>query len=140
MCNFYRRFIPKAAQTQALLNALISSSKKNDKTPIIWSEVTKKAFEDCKQSLSNATMLAFQSPNCQLSISVDASDIAIGAVVQQLTTDGWQPLSFFSRKLTPAEINYSVYDRELLAAYAAIRHFVTSLKGGLLYYLLTTSL
>ncbi|KAG8190957.1 hypothetical protein JTE90_010821 [Oedothorax gibbosus] len=41
----------------------------------------------------------------------------------QVVEDELQPLSFFSRKLSPAEKNYSAYDRELLAAYASIKHF-----------------
>lgn len=129
MCNFYRRFLPHAAREQAPLNGLIKSHKKNDKTPVEWTESTIKGFEKCKQSLSNATLLSFQSPNCRLSIACDASDTAIGAVVQQNTNNGWQPLGFFSRKLTDAELNYSVYDRELLACYSGIRQFNHMVEG-----------
>ena len=35
----------------------------------------------------------------------------------------------FSRKLKPAEVRYSTYDRELLAIYAALRHFKYFLEG-----------
>ena len=41
----------------------------------------------------------------------------------------WKPVAFFSRKLRPAEQNYSAFDRELLAAYLAIRHFRYFLEG-----------
>jgi cleavage and polyadenylation specificity factor subunit 1 len=37
--------------------------------------------------------------------------------------DVWQPLTFFSRKLSPAQQKYSAYDRELLAIYEAVRYF-----------------
>jgi hypothetical protein len=37
--------------------------------------------------------------------------------------NGWQPLSFFSAKLSPTEARYSAFDRELLAAYLAVRYF-----------------
>lgn len=129
MFNFYRRFVPNAAQSQAPLNDLAKSCKKRDKTPIIWNDDSKKAFADCKQALAKATLLAFQKPDSQLSLMVDASDVAIGAVVQQHTNVGWQPIAFFSRKLTAAETKYSVYDRELLAAYAAIKHFRHCIEG-----------
>ena len=36
----------------------------------------------------------------------------------------WVPIAFFSRILTTAEQKYSAFDRELLAAYSAIRHFL----------------
>lgn len=129
MCNFYRRCLPNIAHIQAPLNVLASSKKKNDKTHIQWSAVAVKAFEDIKLSLANAALLAFPSPNSEISVMVDASDVAIGAVVQQRFENGWQPLSFKSRKLTSAEKNYSVYDRELLAIYDAIKHDRHFLEG-----------
>ena len=39
------------------------------------------------------------------------------------------PIPFFSRKLNKAELNYSAYDRELLAIRASIRHFQHFLEG-----------
>ena len=59
----------------------------------------------------------------------DASDTAVGAVLQQYTRGSWRPISFFSRKLSPAENRYSTFDRELLAVYLAIRHFRHHLEG-----------
>jgi hypothetical protein len=35
----------------------------------------------------------------------------------------WQPLAFFSRKLLLTEMLYSTFDRELFAAFSAIKHF-----------------
>ena len=43
------------------------------------------------------------------------------------------PISFFSKKLTPAELNYSAFDRELLAAYLAVRHFQYFVEGGVFH-------
>ena len=59
----------------------------------------------------------------------DASDTAVGAVLQQHIEGTWHPISFFSHKLTPAETRYSTFDRELLAVYLAIRHFRHFLEG-----------
>jgi hypothetical protein len=47
----------------------------------------------------------------------------VAGVLQQLTTNGSQPLAFFSAKLAPTEQKYSTFNRELLAAYLAVRHF-----------------
>ena len=51
----------------------------------------------------------------------DASDHAVGAVLQQQVEGAWKPISYFSRKLTPSEQRYSTFDRELLAVYLAIK-------------------
>ena len=55
------------------------------------------------------------------------SDTAVG-VLQQNVDGTWCPIAFFSRTMTPAETHYSTLDRELLAAYLAIKHFRHSWK------------
>ena len=63
-------------------------------------------------------------PFVPTSIMTDASDTAVGAVLQQQIDGDWQPIAYFSKKLRPAEIRYSTFDRELLGIYLAIKHFV----------------
>ncbi|GBL73846.1 Transposon Ty3-I Gag-Pol polyprotein [Araneus ventricosus] len=72
---------------------------------------------------SEATVLYHPSVNATLAIVVDASDNAVGAALQQQVTTGCQPLAFYSKSLSPAQRRYSAYDRELLAAYMAIKYF-----------------
>ncbi|GBN92670.1 Retrovirus-related Pol polyprotein from transposon 297 [Araneus ventricosus] len=107
--TFQRRFAPNAARTQAVLNAYLKGAKKNDKTPITWTEEAKNAFEKCKHDLAEATVLYHV--NATLAIVVDASDNAVGAALQQQVTTGWQPLAFYSKSLSPAQRRYSAYDR-----------------------------
>jgi len=52
-----------------------------------------------------------------------ASDVAMGAVVEQRTQQGLQSLGFLSKKLSPAQKKYSPYDRELLTIYSAVKPF-----------------
>ena len=59
----------------------------------------------------------------------DASDTAVGAVLQQQIDGDWQPIAYFSKKLRPAETRYSTFDRELLAIYLAIKHFRHFVEG-----------
>lgn len=123
MLNFYRRFVPRAAHLQAPLNALLAGPKVKGSHPITWTPELSTAFENCKASLSKAVLLSHPDPTAELSIATDASDVAIGAVLQQKKDEQWQPLAFFSRKLSPAQTKYSPYDRELLAVYEAIKYF-----------------
>jgi len=49
-------------------------------------------------------------------IEADASDYALGAVLSQKGPDGKvHPVAYHSRKLTLAEMNYEIHDKELLA-------------------------
>ncbi|CAK1590060.1 unnamed protein product [Parnassius mnemosyne] len=120
--NFYRRFLPNSAQAQAPLNNLLTGAVKGRQT-ITLTDKEIKAFEDCKRSLSNAALLAHPDCEAKLALVTDASDVAIGVILQQLKGGAWQPLAFFSRRLRPTQQRYSPYDRELLAIYEAIKYF-----------------
>lgn len=123
MVNFYRRFLPETAHIQEPLNAMLKGPKAKGNSPVSWTSDADVAFLRLKESLAHATMLAHPVAGAPLSVTTDASDFAIGAVLQQLVDDMWQPLAFFSRTLTPTQRNWSTYDRELFATYAAIKRF-----------------
>ena len=87
------------------------------------------AFNRLKLSLAEAALLHHPVSGAQLSLHTDASATAVGAVLQQRVRGWIQPLAFFSKKLNPAQLNYSTFDRELLAVYLAIQHFRDMLYG-----------
>lgn len=103
MLNYYRRFLPKAAHIQVPLLECTAGNKKKDKSQIDWTPERLKAFTECKDQLANAALLAHPSTDAPLCLMVDASDTAIGGVVNQYKNNCWQPLAFFSRKLSSAE-------------------------------------
>ena len=123
MMNFYRRFIPHASSVQGPLNALLAGPKVKSTHPVTPTPEVLKAIDDCKCSLARATLLVHPDPHADIAVHTDASDSAIGAVLQQKAKGVWQPIAFFSRKLSNAQKKYSPYDRELLAIYEAIKHF-----------------
>ena len=53
-------------------------------------------------------------------METDASDLAIGACWMQEYNSRWHPVVYMSRKLSPAEQNYDIYNKELLAIVAAL--------------------
>ena len=123
-----------------LLNSLLTEANEgqNRLSPesnfkLHWTENANVAFTESKQILANATLLVRPQPSAPLNITCDASDFAVGGVLQQCIDNVWQPLSFFSKKLSPAETCYSAFDRELLAVYATIRHFRHNLEGREFY-------
>jgi cleavage and polyadenylation specificity factor subunit 1 len=123
MLNFYRRFLPQAAATQAPLHDVLSGPRVKGSHPIAWTPELHKAFEECKASLPRATLLSQPEPTAQLALVTDSSISAMGGVLQQRVGNALQPLVFFSKKLNPAQQKYSAYDRELLAVYEAVKHF-----------------
>ena len=128
MTNYYRRFVRGAA---SILKPLTDATRGpgGRHTPLVWSEEMGRAFSSAKTALARAATLSHPVEGAELSLAVDVSNVHVGGVLQQREAGAWRPLSFFSRKLNPAETRYSTFDRELLACVAAIRHFRFLLEG-----------
>ena len=122
MVNFFHRFVPQCAQILTPLNSMLKTTPSNSRI-LQWTLEATAAFQDIKNALADASLLVHPKPDAPVKLMTDASDIAIGAVLQQYLNDKWCPLAYFSKKLTPTEQKYSTYDRELLEVYCAIRHF-----------------
>ena len=58
-------------------------------------------FENCKSALANATLLLHSQCDAQTSVTSDASDQDIWAVLEPFIDHEWRPIAFFSRKLKP---------------------------------------
>ena len=126
--NFYRRFIPNAGGLMAPLQC-ISSPKKTSRQKLTWGPEAEKAFQTVKDTLANSTMLAFPTTGTEISLLVDASTFAVGAVLQQKVEGHQFPLGFFSRALSLTQQNYSTFDRELLGIFLAIKYFRYFVEG-----------
>ena len=130
MFSFYRQHVPHYAEIveplQTLLNDSQPSRTSNSTidTPLRWEPFHDDALILLKNKLSERTMLHYLSPDGTLTLTTDASDRAIGEVLHDNRTDGTNvPLAFFSRKLSVAERNYSVFDKKISAIFAATQKF-----------------
>ena len=129
LINFYHRFIPGCAKILEPLNSLLTSSTEH----LSWDDTNTQAFSAIKEALASATLLVHPKPNALTSLTTDASDFAVGAVLQQYLDRQWQPIAFFSKKLKPSETRCSTFDRELLAIYLSIKHIRYFLEGRTFY-------
>ena len=102
LVNFYHRFIPQCATILTPLNSLLKSTPTNSHT-VQWTPAATTAFQEIKNTLANATLLVHPKPDAPVNVMTDASNVAIGAVLQQCLGGKWCPLSYFSRKLSPTE-------------------------------------
>jgi transposase InsO family protein len=119
LANFYRRFVKNYSKIATPLTALL---KKN--TKFIWSKAAQSAFDELKSRLMSDPILHHFDPAKACVIEPDASDYALGAVCSQYDDNGHlHPIAYYSRKLLPAEINYQIYDKELLAIVSAFKHW-----------------
>ena len=121
MIQFYCRFIPDCAEILSPLYSLLSTGARM--THLLWSPETENCFLKAKQAMEKATVLAHLNYEANLELISDASDSAVGAVLQQISNGLRQPLAFWSKALTHSQRSWSCFERELFACYAAIKHF-----------------
>ena len=121
--NFYRRFIRDYSK---IVRPLTELTKKDQ--PFLWTPECQKAFDTLKKRFTEEPILQIPDPEKPFQIECDASKVATGAVLRQQGEDGlWHPCAYLSKSFTPAERNYQIYDRELLAIVRALeawRHFL----------------
>ena len=124
--NFYRKFINKYS---SLASPLTSLTRKIAKFG--WSPETEAAFRSLKQAFTTAPILQHFQPSQPLTLEADASDFALGCILSQPSANGdLHPICFYSKKFTPAELNYPIYDKELLAVVAAFKQWRVYLEGA----------
>ena len=125
--NFYRRFIQKYSQIARPLHNLTGKN-----VPFVWNEKCQSAFDPLKSSFTSAPILAHFDPENPIVLETDGSEYAIAGILSQVNhfTNELHPIAFYSRSMQPAELNYDIYDKELLAIYESFRHWRAYLEGA----------
>ncbi|CAM4349732.1 unnamed protein product [Leuciscus chuanchicus] len=125
--NFYRRFIRNFSQVAAPLSALTSV-----KSSFKWSESAQRAFDQLKHLFTTAPILVTPDVSKQFIVEVDASEVGVGGVLSQRSDSDNKvhPCAYFSHRLSSAERNYDVGDRELLAIRLALAQWRQWLEGS----------
>lgn len=119
LSGWYRRFILNFADVTHPITEILSKKKKFE-----WTPAADEAFRKIKHLLTTAPVLKNPDFSKKFYIHCDASDFGIGAVLVQLDEErNENPIAFMSRKLNSAQRNYSVTEKECLAAIEAIERF-----------------
>ncbi|XP_044721598.1 reverse transcriptase (RNA-dependent DNA polymerase) domain-containing protein [Hirsutella rhossiliensis] len=134
--NYYRQFIPRFSNIAAPLTAL---TKKD--AVFAWSKECDKAFEELKALLTSAPVLAQWDPDRETIVETDSSGYVTGGALSQKGDDGiMRPVAFFSKKNAPAECNYPIHDKELLAIIRCLEHWDAELRSVKSFTVLTDHL
>lgn len=123
--NFYRRFIRDFSKVAAPLTDLTKKDAKFE-----WSDGADQAFEKLKGMFVKAPVLMQFDPDRETILECDSSGYVVGGILSQYDDSGvLRPCAFFSQKNTPAECNYEIYDKELLAIVKCIREWSPELRS-----------
>ncbi|MBW0579596.1 hypothetical protein O181_119311 [Austropuccinia psidii MF-1] len=126
--NFYLCFIKIYSKK---ISSLTSFLKKDSRFPL--NEEALRQFHQLKEAFTISPILAHFDPSLPTIVETDESDYALGAVLSQISDSGKHPISFDSRKLLPAELNYEIHDKELPGIVWALkcwRAFLISLSSS----------
>lgn len=126
--NFYRRFIKNFSSVAEPLSALTKKSARS----FMWTEKANQAFNKLKRLFTSAPILTLPDPELPFVVEVDASDVGVGAVLSQRARvdNKLHPCAYLSRRLTAAERNYDIGNRELLAVKVALEEWRHWLEGA----------
>ena len=125
-CNFYRRFVKDYSQVAQPLFDLTHKT-----TPWTWSAECNHAFRTLQQTMTTSPVLALPNYDRAFTLITDASDYTTGTILEQNNALGRShPVAYYSKSLQPAERNYEIHDKELLAIIRALKHFRHYLQGN----------
>ena len=60
-------------------------------------------------------------PNLLTVIKTDISDFALSIYLVQKYLNRWHLVTYYSYKMTPLELNYNIYNKELLGIVAVLK-------------------
>ena len=118
--NYYRDMWKGRSGILTPLSSMTSKEAKWN-----WTKECQQAFDKIKQLVSRETLLSYPDFNKPFEIHTDASKVQLGAVISQNN----KPIAFYSRKLNPAQINYTTTERELLSIVETLKEFRNILLG-----------
>ena len=132
--NFYRRFVFKYSKIATPLTRLLRKG-----IPFHFDTSAQEAFLALKKAFTSAPVLAHFDPCRVIVVETDASDFAIAGVLLQVDDNKFlRPIAFYSRKLTDSELNYEIYNKEMLAIVTCIQEWRSYLEGSTLPFTVYT--
>ncbi|GFO40140.1 nectin-3 isoform b [Plakobranchus ocellatus] len=139
LLNFYISFIPNFSDITRPLTELV---RKDLPDRVVSSDECQTAFKTICSLLSSDPILVFPDMDSPFVVRTDAPDYGVGAVLLQPRDDVLMPCRYASKKLSPAEMNYSSIERECLAIVYAVNQtsFTSSWLFGILSYKQITNL
>ena len=82
-----------------------------------------------KHLVTSAPVLRYYERSRPTVLETDSSDYVNGGVLSQADDEGvLHPVAFYSKNMVPAECNYEIYDKELLAIVRYLEHWRPELE------------
>ena len=86
-----------------------------------WQKEQKTLFKELKKLFTVKLILKIYTLNLPTVVEIDILDFILGVYLVQKYLDGWHPVIYYSYKMTPPELNYNIYNKELLGIVAVLK-------------------
>ena len=78
-------------------------------------------FKELKELFTAELILKIYILSLPTVVKTNILDFALGIYLVQRHPDGWHLVVYYSRKMTPLELNYNIYNKELLGIVAVLK-------------------
>ena len=94
-------------------------TKKNE----LWKQQKeqKTLFKKLKELFTAELILKIYMPSLLTVVEIDVLDFILGIYLVQKYLDRWHLVTYYSRKMTPLELNYNIYNKKLLGIVAVLK-------------------
>ncbi len=122
--NFYRRFIKNFSK---LVKSFTQLTRKN--TSFVWNKICVQAFDNLKKQVSSVSVLCHFNLKRQAILKIDALNYVKDEILSQYDDEKiLHSMTFYSKSIIFAEINYHIYDKKLLIIIWCFEHWRLELK------------
>ncbi len=122
--NFYHRFIKNFLK---LVKSFTQLTRKN--TSFVWNEICVQAFDNLKKQVSSISVLRHFDLKWQAILKIDALNYVKDEILSQYDDEKvLHSMTFYSKSMILAEINYHIYDKKLLVIIQCFEHWWFKLK------------
>ncbi len=122
--NFYRCFIKNFSK---LVKSFTQLTRKN--TFFVWNEICVQAFDNLKKQVSSVSVLRHFNLKWQAILKIDALNYVKDEILSQYNDKKvLHSMTFYSKSMIFAEINYHIYDKKLLVIIQCFKHWWFKLK------------
>src|SRR6266702_665231 len=115
-CNYYRRFIERWLDKTELFIKIIKKDKLWK-----WDNNKVRLFKEVKEEFIREPILKIYQLRLLTKVKIDALDFVLGACLLQKHKGIWHIVAYYSRKMILLELNYNIYDKELLGIVTVLK-------------------
>ena len=88
-----------------------------------WQKEQRMLFKELKELFTVELILKIYTLSLLIVVKTNVLDFILGVYLVQKHLNGWYLVAYYSRKMTLLELNYNIYNKELLGIVAVLKEW-----------------